>query len=602
MKAGVVLRYSDLFDEKISLQTLRKFVKEFKRINLITQLSIINSFLSGFAHGKDNEIELLQERLISNFIDENILEEKIKPKYGNESPANFVVFARLTIAYLARLCILNCSESSELVPHGKNAGGYQLGLCCLIANDYSLTKKEENKLNSFHPRTIQKHLALQLAPLLEFYNPISLENGIFRFQKILFETANSPEFVKFLKKYPNRSFNLEEKFQNVTGISLENYRDFTIAILSILLPKDVKAENFSPVFNRQNFISKSIVPQEKFDAYLRLEGISIDKLKGKLQKPSKIPTALKYQQFKVTPLVEIAPESYTAIDSAFIVEKLGLGGYWRINDSLSGNDRRKFKSYFGDLFEFYTNNLLKQATSKHPLKCGMFIANPEYKIGGECFDAMMYFPDGKHLLVFEHKASLLKEESKYSVSIQKLEKELKEKFVVDKEGKARGVGQLAKHIENLFHREKTKRRKLSDKFFHEVLPKVEKISPVIVGLEPFLGFHIIEGAFLNNYFQKELKKKDVSDSIKINPLTVIHIEALERLKPYLEKGDATFEQLLNLRFIRDPEYKSFFTPSTFFEPEFNLLKENRKNEEVLEYFSRVFDESKKNLFGENYKI
>lgn len=121
---------------------------------------------------------------------------------------------------------------------------------------------------------------------------------------------------------------------------------------------------------------------------------------------------------------------------------------------------------------------------------------------------------------------------------------------------------------------------------------------MLIGLEPFLGVHIIEGVFLSEYFQKELEKKNISDGVKINPLTVIHIEAIEWLKPYLENGDATFEQLLNLRFIRDPEYKYFFAPSTFFEPRFNLLKENRKNEEVLECFSKVFDESVKNLFGE----
>jgi hypothetical protein len=146
-----------------------------------------------------------------------------------------------------------------------------------------------------------------------------------------------------------------------------------------------------------------------------------------------------------------------------------------------------------------------------------------------------------------------------------------------------------------------KRRKLSDKFFHGVLPKVEKISPVVIGLEPFLQLHIIEGAFLSEYFKKELKQKSISDGVKINPLTVIHIEQLENFKPYLEKGDATFEQLLNLRFIRDPEYKRFFAPATFFEPEFRLLKENRKNTEIMEYVDKVFNECKKNLFGENYE-
>ncbi|HEX8565678.1 MAG TPA: hypothetical protein VF648_08405 [Pyrinomonadaceae bacterium] len=604
MIAGVVLRYSDLFDEKASLQKLRKLVKQFDGRFLITQLSTINSFLSAFAFGNDDEKILLQKRLVANFIAEDVLENKIKVSYGNESPANLPIFTRLTISYLTRLCILNYSESSNLIPDGKQKGGYQLGLCCLIANDYLTTEKEEIKLNSRRAKTIQKHLALQIAPLLEFYNPIKLENGIFRFQKILFETAKSPEFTDFLKRNPNRTFNLEEKFRSATGLSLENYRDYTIATLSFLLPNDITADGFSPVFKRQNFISKSLVPQEKFDAYLNLEAKSVQSLKEELRKRSKFLTAWKFQQLKVTPLIEIEPETYTAIDSAFITEKLGQGGYWKINDCLNGADREKFKSYFGDLFEFYTNKILNQIASKQPIRGGFFVTNAEYKNGGECFDAMMYFPNSKHLIVFEHKASLLQATSKYSGSVRRFEKELKEKFVVDKKGKPRGVGQLAKHIENLFHKDKLERRVLTDKPLQEMLSKVEKISPVIIGLESFLKLHIIEGVFLSEYFKNELKEKknNIAEGIRINPLTVIHIEELENLKPYLEKGDATFEQLLNLRFIRDPEYKRFFALSTFFEPDFRLLKENGKNEEVWEYFDRIFEESKKNLFGENYEI
>jgi hypothetical protein len=429
MIAGVVLRYSDLFDKRVSLQNLRKLVKQFNGIHLLTQLSAINSFLSRYDLRDNNEAEALQGRLIANFIAEDILEQKIKPRYGNESLAYISAFTRLTISYLARLCILNYSESSKLIPDGKQEGGYQLGLCCLIANDYLITKKEENKLNSCRTETKQKHLALQLAPLLELYNPIKLENGVFRFQKILFETADSPEFAEFLKKNPSRSFDLIGKFQVATGISLENYRDYIIATSSFLFPNDIKAQNFSPVFNRQIFISKSIVPQEKFDAYLNLEAINIKELKGKLKRGNKILTAFRHQQFKVTPLIEVVPETYTAIDSAFITEKLGLGAYWKINDSLNESDREKFKSYFGDLFEFYTNNLLKQIVSKQPLKYGIFIANAEYKKGGECFDAMLYFPGSKHLIAFEHKASLLQATSKYSGSIRRLERELKENLL-----------------------------------------------------------------------------------------------------------------------------------------------------------------------------
>lgn len=609
MEFGTILRYSDLFGKKPSLQGLKKLIRQFKRTNLLAQLSSINAFLSiNQLLGNDDEKWLyLQQRLVANFISDNILDEKINPLLQGVSPAEVSPFSRLTTIYLARLCILYSSESAELIPDGKHQGGYQLGLGYLKANDYLLTQKEEKKFDSLTDRTIKRHLALQFAPLLEFYNPIRLRNGVYRFQKLLIETKESTEFKEIIRRKPKKNFDLDREFLNATGLTLENYRDFTIGMMSYLTPPELEeTQNFLPTFNRKKFISKSTIEQERFDSYLSLEGIGIEDLKKNLQASANALKAFRFQEFRIKPLIEIEPSLYTAIDPSFVADKLGLAGFWKIHDVLPTSLQEKFRDYFALLFEVYTNNTLKESVDGDPLRRGIFISNPDYKGGGEPFDAMVYFPGSKHLIVFEHKASLLKDGAKYSGSIRKLESELKKKFLIDDKSKPRGVGQLVKHIENLFHSNPAIRRKLTNKFFQEILPHVEKISPVIIGLDPFLRVHMMEGLFLGEYFKKEMKvrqkKKTITNRVKINPLTVIHIEVLETLAPYLKAGDASFEQLLNLRFARDPEYKRFFAASTFFQPEFGLLSVTRKNQEVSDYFDRIWEEAAQSWFGKDYKL
>jgi hypothetical protein len=60
--------------------------------------------------GKDNQIEL-QELLIRNYIDPELLEGRIKPRFGSgrdERP----IFLRQQILNLLRMCILLCREDA----------------------------------------------------------------------------------------------------------------------------------------------------------------------------------------------------------------------------------------------------------------------------------------------------------------------------------------------------------------------------------------------------------------------------------------------------------------------------------------------------------
>ena len=166
-----------------------------------------------------------------------------------------------------------------------------------------------------------------------------------------------------------------------------------------------------------------------------------------------------------------------------------------------------------------------------------------------------------------------------------------EKFVRNnKDGKDLGVTQLTKHINRLFHPDKTKRLHLGNDELDSWIQNAEKISPVLVTQEPIISFHINED-WLNDDFRKSLKQ--VRSGVSVSNLTVIDIQTLEELKPHLINGTPTFEQCINARNYRDPEYKQHF--ADFVSTNFNLThKTDEESDKVVE---AVFDRSKALFFG-----
>lgn len=112
----------------------------------------------------------------------------------------------------------------------------------------------------------------------------------------------------------------------------------------------------------------------------------------------------------------------------------------------------------------------------------------------------------------------------------------------------------------------------------------------MVTQEPVISFHINED-WLNDDFRKSLKQ--VRSGVSVSNLTVIDIQTLEELKPHLINGTPTFEQCINARNYRDPEYKQHF--ADFVSTNFNLThKTDEESDKVVE---AVFDRSKALFFG-----
>lgn len=595
MQGNIYIGYSELHGQKLSLVTLKKELRQFKLSNVMFYVSRMNVLLGRqrmLREGRE-AMQGLQAQLIANYIDDEILEGTVKPKFGPVKTDERSLFIRQQSLGLLRLIAQECRETGSMTADGKTPGGYALGRCCLIMNDHLLSKKEERIISEGTDLKRRKHLAIQLAPLLELYNPPRLDRSVVRAETVFSELLDTKE-MKAIAGRELRGFDISKAFLDATGLSIDKYKELSLGIISWLYghsSEDLIADPNLFTFQRSRFIKESQIDPKDFDRYLSLDSMKVSTLGSRFKaKRAKLLPHFDYVLFRRRPLIELDNESFICADSCFTVEKLSSGIYWTIIDSLNAADRQTAFDAFGYLFELYVNRFFAKAASAETL----FIPSPKYVSGEGSFDGIIY--NDKHLIVMEYKASFMRIEAKYGGKIRTFERELDKKFGIDKEkGTEKGVAQLAKHIERLFHRQVSARHHISDldQLLQNVHPRIEKITPVLIVQEPFLRFHIIEG-LLSNRFRRLLKKKKISNGVDVAPLAVLDIDTLEEMGPNLVAGDFTFGQCLNARAYRDPDYMQFW-PEFISEhfPQFG----KREDTELDEKFGKIMDRAKRNFFG-----
>jgi hypothetical protein len=81
----------------------------------------------------------------------------------------------------------------------------------------------------------RKHVAIQLAPLLELYNPPRFDRSVVRSEILFKDLLESPEMDRITRR-ELRGFDLGTAFEDATGLKLENYRELILAVVSWILP------------------------------------------------------------------------------------------------------------------------------------------------------------------------------------------------------------------------------------------------------------------------------------------------------------------------------------------------------------------------------
>jgi hypothetical protein len=543
------ITYSAIFDKKLSLATLKKQLSKFRLSNVISALAQINILLSReLLIGDDVGMQELQGSLVASFIDEDTCENRLKPRFGHARRDMQAIFTRQQILALIRLSFLTCSEKGRLLIDDTKVDRYALGRCALIMNDHLLTETSVKKIKEGKIDNRRRHLALQLAPIFELYNPTDLRHAIVR-SDILFSDILDSDAMKERVRQELRGFDLGDAFHVVTGMSLEQYMDFILMMLVPYLGHEREELIRSPGLLRihlDGYLKNTRIGQKQFHDYLALDSIKLSDLQGRIKQARRTLPYWDFAIFREKPLLELHGDYLLCLDPAFLLEKLGAGIFWTIVNSFGEKKDRDFAfQSFGYLFEFYVDRIMQQI---YPPVSGLFLSFSKFQDGQEAFDGMVCL--GEHLIVLEYKGGFLKQEAKYNEKIKIFERDLENKFGT---GKGGGVNQLVKKIERLFHRDPSSR----DCIARVPLTQVNKVMPVMVVREPFLRAPFMNW-MLNTRFKKLVKQSKITRRVQIEPLTVIDIDSLEILKNNLIANDFSLVQCLSARASRDRQQLSVF--------------------------------------------
>ena len=586
------MRYCDLFDERSRLATLRRKLRQFKLSNVVFTLSRISVLLGRqrmLRENKDKPREL-QELLISNYIDPELLEGILKPRFGHLGADERPIFFRQQILNLLRMCVLLCREDAPITTEGKSRGGYELGQCCLMMNDHLVSPKEERATGEGRNKKRRMHIGLQLAPNIELNNPPQAARAVVRaetlFSEILFTDDMKAKITTIDQKL---GFDLPGAFREATGLKIDEYAEFVLTMISVLFSRTQKeiVENANLLlFRRSELIKGTRIVADDFDRYLALDCMTLAEAKARFSEAQKkLLPQFDYVWFRTWPLLQLEDEVMVCVDPCFMVEKLSSGIYWTIVNSLKGKKRDNALTAFGYLFETYVSQILQQVSP--PI--GMFIDDPKYTNGDRAFDGIIHCAD--QLIVIECKASFMTIEAKYGRRVRSFNHELDKKF-----GTEKGVVQLVNHIERLFARKSSDRYRISelDRVLESSHSRIEKVTPVLIVQESILRFSAIE-EMLSDRFVRLLKQRRISNGVHIGPLAVIDIDTLEQMKPHLIAGDFTLQQCLNLRAVRDPGYRSGswhdFLIASF--PPYATKADVQINEK----FEAIMDRGTRKIFG-----
>jgi hypothetical protein len=577
------ISYFELFGERVPLRKIKKQLRDFKLSSAAYQLAQMNTLLVLSLHSNE-QLQKVQGLLLANFLDDEIF-NALKTKFGPTKMDERPVFMPQQILTVLRMSLLISTEDGSLLADGKTNGSYSLGRCCMTLSDHLLSKKQERAIGEGTSTRKRKHLALQMAPTFELHNPTNLHRAIVRADVMFVELLDL--FRDVLKKKLS-GFELANEFLNATGLSLPQYCDLvflTFAYYDTKEPKEFIENQNVFALNPTTFIEGGALSDEDIQAFLRLDSIKLQDLPNELKKGTLGLPPLDFTIFKRWPLVQITPQVLICVSPSFLLEKLSTGLNWTIVNSFAGDKHKSQKALdgFGLLFELYVDRLMQQI---YPGSSKLFLSFPKFANGNEAFDGALCLRD--HLIALEYKGGFLTLEAKYSGKMRRFERDLEKKFGGGKRG---GVFQLAKKIEQLFHKDASRRDRIPE--LDGLISKVTKITPVLVVQEPFFRFDFLNW-MLNRRFKKLIKKSKVKP-IEIAPLQVIDIESLERLKPHLMAEDFRLDQFLNARAHVDPDQLSSFV--TFPWKRYFPALDTREDTESRERFTRILKRVGKTIFG-----
>ena len=429
------------------------------------------------------------------------------------------IFGRQSSLHLLSESVRVSDPLSTRTPNGSSDAKNALTRCYLIANKFLVV--ESSSLETDSEKKKRKELLVGLIQTMEYAIYSSLNH---RIRNLMVRTS---EFLCLLQGM-SLKFDVNEIFSFATGLTLQEYQYLIFGILRVCL-------SFSPndILSGESLLVNTQLSPTLTSLYEKLiphTCISIDELGDKVKKYSGAKN--EFLVWRKYPLVKISENQILCIDIGFLLDKLQTGVFWTILEQLNLNEKSEgdnFIASWGEVFARYASSILKRAINGQSPTAERCIINPEYdqKQQDECTDIVICGKDT--LILLECKTALLRTETKFSGDFDKFYAELREKIIIGDETEGpKGVKQLCNAIESLTHLDKTKRQRIDG----IDICKIKKIYPVLVLSDRIFSVPCMNW-LLNSEFRDMMDGVNLMGHVKVMPLTVLTIEDIELLEPYL---------------------------------------------------------------------
>ena len=477
---------------------LREVVITLARINLLFQRS-------------ENLLEC--ERILRNAFCSSILLNEIDQRGLSEG----IIFNRQSTLYLLNKSGAMSDPRSARTPENSADVRYELGRCYLIANE--LCDVESFDFKEGLPAERRSRSPAGFMPSFEYAIHVSPSP----WPRIRKSIVRSADFLVRLRAKA-RNFDVDDIFYQATaGLTLQDYQCLIFGMISMVLShsqEDV-LKGYVGIIDIES--PQSLAPL--YQKLLKSVSIPIDKLTSALMAETARSLPNEFRLWRKYPLLGISDDKIICVDVGFLTDKLETGAFWIICNKLNNETYGKGADIIGlsgEIFEEYAASIIKRGieaqTLPNPEAC---VVSPKFnqKEEKECTDIAV---KGRETLILkECKAPLLSAKTKFGNNPLEFHTGIERSVI-------KGIRQLCDSIHILCNRNETEKQTLRD----IDISGVKKIYPVLVLAEPTFTFPTMSG-FLNSEFQRYIKENPEKKELEIMPLTVMTIDEIEDLEPYL---------------------------------------------------------------------
>ena len=500
-----------------SAEELTQILSKFNYKDILIQLARINLLLQRSKDFQDDERTLkvnFCNPVILNGID------------ASPSLRGRFIFSRQSTLRLLSECARVSDPHSTYTLDRRDARN-DLAKCYLIAN--GMLDDGSSGSNTMPGEELSKQIIADTITTVDY--AINTSPG-YRTKLLMVRSA---EFLRSLAETEEARLGVDanQTLLQATELTLQDYQHLVFSIFAVYWnysPREIVRQD--PFMDRSLFFDPNSVPDlaSLYENFLPHTCISIDELNEKVANFSSCKN--EFRLWRQYPLVQISEDQILCVDFYFLLEKLQTGVFWIMRNQLEKQRRgagQKIIALWGDIFENYAASIIKRAIDAQAPRVEKYIIAPNYdqRQEDECTDVAIYSSDT--LVLLECKSPILRADTKFSGDFDKLYAELKDKII---EGeipeKPKGIKQLCNAIQSLFHTEETQRQNIEG----IDISKIKKIYPVLVLSDRIFSVPCMNW-FLDLEFQRLLGNIHQMENLNIMPLTVLTIEDLESLEPYL---------------------------------------------------------------------